>query len=524
MSSEVLARKYRPQIFSNVVGQEHIVTVLQNSISLGKLHHGYIFSGTRGIGKTTIARIFAKALNCHALTKAFEPCNECVSCKEITVGRNLEFIEIDAASRTGVDDMRELLESSIYKPSSSKYRIYLIDEVHMLSKSSFNALLKTLEEPPEHLIFLMATTEIEKVPSTVLSRCLQLSLKVVPPLVIANHLSKLLASESLNADQVSIELIAKAAQGSIRDALTLTDQAIAHGNGVLENSEVANFLGSIDDSYLLAVIQNIIKGDGDAAYISLQALHEFNVEYSLVIESFIEHFHAINMAKASFGSSTEIHKELASMADAEFLVLMQEIFLQSLEKYSIYPDPKMALETAVIRSLAFHPLKQDTSLEEKKNSIKADARSSDSFSDEESKLTSQPPGTSSPDKPTNSSFTQEDWHELFQSNLVSGFTREVFLDFGFKAYLNNVLTLLQPAKSVEPTKAMIDELKQLILAINNVSLSIHFELSDPEICPRDLLESMAESKASNFEEALTENSSVQYLIENFDAKISIKSD
>lgn len=524
MSSEVLARKYRPQIFSDVVGQEHIVTVLQNSISLGKLHHGYIFSGTRGIGKTTIARIFAKALNCHSLTKTFEPCNECVSCKEITVGRNLEFIEIDAASRTGVDDMRELLESSIYKPSSSKYRIYLIDEVHMLSKSSFNALLKTLEEPPEHLIFLMATTEIEKVPSTVLSRCLQLNLKVVPPLVIANHLSKLLASESLSADQESIDLISKAAQGSIRDALTLADQAIAHGNGVLENSEVANFLGSIDESYLLAVIQNILKGDGDAAYISLQALHEFNVEYSLVIESFIEHFHAINMAKASFGSSTETHQELASLADSEFLVLMQEIFLQSLEKYSVYPDPKMALETAVIRSLAFHPLKQDISPEEKKNSIKAETSSSVSVLVEELKLTSQPPAKSSQENPSYNTFSQEDWHMLFQSNLLSGFTREVFLDFGFKSFLNNALTLTQPAKSVEPTKTMIDELKQAILSMNNISLSIHFELTEPEICPRNLLESMAASEASAIEDALTENSSVQYLMENFDARISIKSD
>ncbi|MEK9944248.1 MAG: DNA polymerase III subunit gamma/tau, partial [Gammaproteobacteria bacterium] len=243
MSSEVLARKYRPQLFSEVVGQDHIVAVLQNSIALEKLHHGYIFSGTRGIGKTTIARIFAKSLNCQTNQNNPEPCNECSACQEITAGRNLEFIEIDAASRTGVDDMRELLESSIYKPTNSKYRIYLIDEVHMLSKNSFNALLKTLEEPPDHLIFLMATTEIEKVPNTVLSRCLQLNLKVVPSQSIAEHVKKLLDLEDFQSDADSIDLIAKAAQGSIRDALTLTDQAIAHGNGALVKSEVANFLG-----------------------------------------------------------------------------------------------------------------------------------------------------------------------------------------------------------------------------------------------------------------------------------------
>jgi DNA polymerase-3 subunit gamma/tau len=331
MSSEVLARKYRPQLFSEVVGQDHIVAVLQNSIALEKLHHGYIFSGTRGIGKTTIARIFAKSLNCQTNQNNPEPCNKCSTCQEITAGRNLEFIEIDAASRTGVDDMRELLESSIYKPTNSKYRIYLIDEVHMLSKNSFNALLKTLEEPPYHLIFLMATTEIEKVPNTVLSRCLQLNLKVVSSQSIADHVKKLLDLEDFQSDADSIDLIAKAAQGSIRDALTLTDQAIAHGNGALVKSEVANFLGSIDDSHLFAVIRNILLGDGDATYISLQALYEFNVEYSLVLKSFIEHFHSINMAKASLGSNLDAYKELAELADPEFLHLLQEIFLQSLE-------------------------------------------------------------------------------------------------------------------------------------------------------------------------------------------------
>ena len=357
MSSEVLARKYRPQLFSEVVGQDHIVAVLQNSITLNKLHHGYIFSGTRGIGKTTIARIFAKTLNCQSNQNNSEPCNNCTACQEITLGRNLEFIEIDAASRTGVDDMRELLDSSVYKPSNSKYRIYLIDEVHMLSKNSFNALLKTLEEPPDHLVFLMATTEIEKVPNTVLSRCLQLTLKVVPSQTIADHVSKLLDLENLQYDLSSINLIAKAAQGSIRDALTLTDQGIAHGNGALEKSEVANFLGSIDDSHLLAVIRNILMGDGDASYLSLQALYEFNVEFSSVLKNFIEHLHAINIAKASLGSSSDMHKELAELADLEFLQLLQEVFLQSLERYRVYPDPRLALEAAVLRSLAFHPLK-----------------------------------------------------------------------------------------------------------------------------------------------------------------------
>lgn len=249
MSYQVLARKYRPSTFSEVVGQEHILKALENSIQHNKLHQAYIFSGTRGVGKTTIARVFAKCLNCQkADMPMLEPCNECTACMEIKDGRHIEFLEVDAASRTGVDDMRELLESVQYKPANARYKIYLIDEVHMLSKSSFNALLKTLEEPPPHVMFLMATTEAEKVPKTVLSRCLQLNLKVIPETQIREHIQSLLDLENINYDDESLNLIANSAQGSIRDGLTLLDQAIAHGNGALESDQVKALLGTIDQS------------------------------------------------------------------------------------------------------------------------------------------------------------------------------------------------------------------------------------------------------------------------------------
>ena len=239
MSYQVLARKYRPSTFSEVVGQEHILKALENSIKHNKLHQAYMFSGTRGVGKTTIARVFAKCLNClKGDMPQAEPCNECAACLEIKAGRHIEFLEVDAASRTGVDDMRELLESVQYKPANARYKIYLIDEVHMLSKSSFNALLKTLEEPPPHVMFLMATTEVEKVPKTVLSRCLQLNLKIIPENQIRDHIQSLLDLESIKYDEESLVLIASSAQGSIRDGLTLLDQAIAHGNGALESDQV----------------------------------------------------------------------------------------------------------------------------------------------------------------------------------------------------------------------------------------------------------------------------------------------
>ena len=266
MSYQVLARKYRPSNFSEVVGQEHILRALENSIEHNKLHQAYIFSGTRGVGKTTIARVFAKCLNCqNGEMPQLVPCDQCSACLEIKAGRHIEFLEVDAASRTGVDDMRELLESVQYKPANARFKIYLIDEVHMLSKSSFNALLKTLEEPPPHVIFLMATTEVEKVPKTVLSRCLQLNLKVIPETQIYDHLESLLKLESIKYDEESIRLIANSAKGSIRDGLTLLDQAIAHGNGLLDAEEVKALLGTIDESYIIELVNQVALSDGDGA-------------------------------------------------------------------------------------------------------------------------------------------------------------------------------------------------------------------------------------------------------------------
>ena len=359
MSFQVLARKYRPATFSEVVGQEHILKALENSIHHNKLHQAYIFSGTRGVGKTTIARVFAKCLNCQkGDAPQPEPCNECSACLEIKAGRHIEFLEVDAASRTGVDDMRELLESVQYKPANARYKIYLIDEVHMLSKSSFNALLKTLEEPPEHVMFLMATTEIEKVPKTVLSRCLQLNLKIIPEHQIRDHIKSLLDLEGIKYDEESLVLIANSAQGSIRDGLTLLDQAIAHGNGMLQSDQVKALLGTIDQSYIIELINYVASADGDGAYLALNKITELNVEYEQVLKIIISVFHKISLHQQLQNSEDAGITRLAEIIDPQIIHLYYEISLNALSKFHVHPHPKQALELCILRMLAFQPISE----------------------------------------------------------------------------------------------------------------------------------------------------------------------
>ena len=369
MSYQVLARKYRPSNFSEVVGQEHILRALENSIEHNKLHQAYIFSGTRGVGKTTIARVFAKCLNCqNGEMPQLVPCDQCSACLEIKAGRHIEFLEVDAASRTGVDDMRELLESVQYKPANARFKIYLIDEVHMLSKSSFNALLKTLEEPPPHVIFLMATTEVEKVPKTVLSRCLQLNLKVIPETQIYDHLESLLKLESIKYDDESIRLIANSAKGSIRDGLTLLDQAIAHGNGLLDAEEVKALLGTIDESYIIELVSQVALSDGDGAYLALNKITELNVEYEQVLKIIISVFHKISLHQQLQNSNEEAITKLAESIDPQMIQLHYEIALNSLAKFHVHPHPKQALELCILRMLAFQPMSEEIAPKiEKKN-------------------------------------------------------------------------------------------------------------------------------------------------------------
>src|SRR6266576_2697917 len=264
MSYQVLARKWRPRTFESLIGQEHVVRALRNALDQKRLHHAYLFSGTRGVGKTTLARILAKCLNCETGVSS-SPCGKCSACVEIDAGRFVDLMEVDAATNTKVDEMRQLLENSVYAPSRGRFKVYVIDEVHMLSTSAFNAMLKTLEEPPEHVKFILATTDPQKIPVTVLSRCLQFNLKQMPPAAIAAHLGKVLEDEKVEFDREALALISRAAAGSMRDALSLLDQAIAHGGGRVAAAGVSEMLGAIDQSYLVRLLECVAAEDAPLA-------------------------------------------------------------------------------------------------------------------------------------------------------------------------------------------------------------------------------------------------------------------
>ena len=478
MSYQVLARKYRPSTFSEVVGQEHILKALENSIQHNKLHQAYIFSGTRGVGKTTIARVFAKCLNCQkADMPMLEPCNECTACMEIKDGRHIEFLEVDAASRTGVDDMRELLESVQYKPANARYKIYLIDEVHMLSKSSFNALLKTLEEPPPHVMFLMATTEAEKVPKTVLSRCLQLNLKVIPETQIREHIQSLLDLENINYDDESLNLIANSAQGSIRDGLTLLDQAIAHGNGALESDQVKALLGTIDQSHIIELVNHVVASDGDGAYIALSKITELNVEYEQVLKIIISVFHQISLHQQLQNSEVPAIEELAENLDPQITQLHYEIALNALDKFHVHPHPKQALELCILRMLAFQPISDGAaSVIEKKNpELEAKPITPASKEQEfeqparmepklETKLKAEDitKVASQENIDISSNLDMQSWSSIFNSLDLSMFVSQVFSEFEFVSFADGILTLKKSDELINPTEGLKTEFIEAI--------------------------------------------------------------
>ncbi len=368
MSYLVLARKWRPKRFAELVGQEHVVRALSNALDTGRVHHAFLFTGTRGVGKTTIARIFAKSLNCERGTSA-EPCGECNSCRDIDAGRFIDLLEIDAASNTGVDDVREVIDNAQYMPSRGRVKVYLIDEVHMLSKSAFNALLKTLEEPPGHVKFLLATTDPQKLPVTVLSRCLQFNLKRLDEAQIQGQITKILAAEGIPAEPGAIRQLSKAADGSLRDGLSLLDQAIAYtgaGSGTddapgatLTDAGVATMLGTVDRMRVGAVLNALAAGDGAALLAEITALAEFSPDWGGVLDAMAEALHRIQVRQLV--PSAEIDADgvevdvIAGQLRPEVVQLWYQMSLHGRRDLPLAPSPRAGFEMAALRMLAFRP-------------------------------------------------------------------------------------------------------------------------------------------------------------------------
>ena len=356
-----LARKWRPRTFEDVVGQPHIVRALANALATGRVHHAFLFAGTRGVGKTTVARILARCLNCEQGVSA-TPCGTCKACMAIEEGRFVDLIEVDAASRTGIDDIRELLDNVQYTPGAGRYKVYLVDEVHMLSKPAFNALLKTLEEPPPHVKFLFATTDPQKLPVTVLSRCLQFNLKRLSVAQIAGRMERICAAEGLPADGGALVRLARAAAGSMRDGLSLLDQALAFGNGRLAEADVIEMLGSVDRSRVLALLQALCGGDGSTLLARIREVDELVPDYGGLLDDIAATLQQIAvMQVAGMGpvdeeeTDTAALQALAGGMDPEVTQLHYQIAILGRRDLGLAPEPRLGFEMTLLRMLAFHP-------------------------------------------------------------------------------------------------------------------------------------------------------------------------
>jgi DNA polymerase-3 subunit gamma/tau len=359
MSYQALARKWRPKTFAELTGQQHVVTALTNALARGRLHHAYLLTGTRGVGKTTIARILAKSLNCATGVTA-TPCGVCAACADIDAGRFVDLLELDAASNTGVDNMREILDNARYAPTVGRYKVYLIDEVHMLSKGAFNSMLKTLEEPPEHVKFVLATTDPQKIPVTVLSRCLQLNLKPLPPDEIGARIDAILEAEGIAREPAAVALIARAARGSMRDGLSLLDQAIAYGGGEVREGTARTMLGAVDRGHVYRIVDALVAGDGAALLAEADAFAALGLSAASALDELASLFHRIAVAQvvpaaARNYEDAERIEDYAARLSPEMTQLGYQIAAQGRADLALAPDESIGLAMTLLRLLAFEP-------------------------------------------------------------------------------------------------------------------------------------------------------------------------
>ena len=493
MSYQVLARKWRPRDFASLVGQEHVVRALRHALEHKRLHHAYLFTGTRGVGKTTLARILAKCLNCETGITA-QPCNKCSACMEIDAGRFVDLLEVDAATNTKVDEMRQLLETAQYAPTRGRFKVYVIDEVHQLSGHAFNAMLKTLEEPPEHMKFILATTDPQKIPVTVLSRCLQFNLKQMPREAIATHLGFILGKEQIPAEPEALALIAKAAAGSMRDALSLLDQAIAHGGGKVAPASVSDMLGTIDQSHLLRLVEAVAAGDAAAAVKVADEMQARSLSFDTALADLASLLLRIAIAQSLPDSVDDARlRELAGRIDAESVQLYYQIALQGREDLPLAPDEHGGFVMTVLRLLAFKP--------------------------EGAPRVAMPPPAAKPkqDVPKKDSG----WPELVQQLPVSGAARELARNAELARREGPLFELVVPkAKAYLAERSYIDKLKAALEQHLGSAVMVKVAVGEVAGASAAALEAGAkEARRAEAAQAVQADGFVQDLVNMFDGKV-----
>jgi DNA polymerase III subunit gamma/tau len=496
MSYIVLARKWRPKSFAEMVGQEHVLRALSNALDSGRVHHAFLFTGTRGVGKTTIARILAKSLNCEKNGVSSHPCGECAACREIDEGRFVDLIEVDAASRTKVDDTRELLDNVQYSPTRGRYKVYLIDEVHMLSNHSFNALLKTLEEPPPHVKFLLATTDPQKLPVTVLSRCLQFSLKRLSASLIGERLKFIAAAEQLKFEPGAIALLARAAEGSMRDALSLMDQLIAFGGGDISDANARSMLGTIDRGHVGRIIEALARGEGAALLGEVQNMDRDAPDYDralIELATFLQRIAIVQVVPEAAPQDEEFDaallERLAKAISPEDAQLYYQIALGGRRDLAMAPEPRLGFEMTLLRMLAFRPAAAGASASGAATTKAAAQTSAPSAKPIASGAASTTPVAaavaSSPTGPTGARLTSIDaanWSMVVEAAGLTGMVRQLALNCVPASFESSLLTLkLDHAAADWRTKPIEDKLVQGLSKYLGKDIRVSFEAAATEV-------------------------------------------
>lgn len=527
---QVLARKWRPRQFADVVGQAHVVRALSNALTQAYLHHAYLFTGTRGVGKTTIARILAKCLNCEAGMSA-EPCGQCSNCLEIDSGRAVDLIEVDAASRTKVEDTRDLLDNVQYAPTKGRFKIYLIDEVHMLSSHSFNALLKTLEEPPAHVKFLLATTDPQRLPATILSRCLQFHLLAMPPEQISAHCQEILAKENIECEPQATLLIAQAAEGSMRDALSLLDQSIAFGNGKVLTTEVKAMLGAIDTQILYQILHALAAQNGNGLLTQIARLSEQGADFSRALADLLSLLHQIAVIQA-------VPNGPAHLTDPELIALSKQMTREDIQLYYQIgllgqrdlpwaPTPRSGFEMTLLRMLAFLPQGIDPAIKSTATPRDVTAATPVAKTDapaQSAKISAEQHSaeiSANSPKPATTDAATLSWHELLPKLGLDGAAKMLASHCFLQERTDSQLQLgLHPKQKPLLSQKQLDRIRAAVSQYYGRPIAVAINLDDKvQTTPANLSKQQQESQQQAAEQAIFSDPVVQHMIQNFGATV-----